>query len=138
MLLILSALAALRLRKRRVATCFALAGLLYVAGAMVPTMTVNVPLNEALALVETPLDPAGAREAWRNYSGAWQFWNTIRAVLAGFVLALAGWGSPEHRRRRSCAGPREPPARKPESPIVAAPLTGRVERFMVRYEHSDL
>ena len=91
-LLILSALAALRLRKRRVATCFALAGLLYVVGAMVPTMTVNVPLNEALALVETPLHPAGAREAWGNYSGAWQFWNTLRAVLAGFVLALAGWG----------------------------------------------
>ena len=91
-LLILSALAALRLRKRRVATYFALAGLLYVVGAMVPTMTVNVPLNEALALVETPLDPAGAREAWGNYSGAWQFWNTIRAVLAGLVLALAGWG----------------------------------------------
>ena len=91
-LLVVTALAALRLRNRRAATCFALAGLLYVLGAMVPTMTANVPLNEALALVETPLDPAGAREAWRNYSGAWQFWNTVRAVLAGLVLALAGWG----------------------------------------------
>ena len=91
-LLVVTALAALRLRKRRTATCFALAGLFYIVGAMVPTMTANVPLNEALALVETPLDPAGALEAWRNYSGAWQFWNTVRAVLAGFVLALAGWG----------------------------------------------
>ena len=91
-LLIFTALAALRLRKRRVAICFALAGVLYILGAMVPTMTANVPLNEALALVEPPLDPAGAGEAWQDYSGAWQFWNTIRAVLAGFVLALAGWG----------------------------------------------
>jgi len=91
-LLMVTALAAFSLRRRRTATCFALAGLLYVLGAMVPTMTANVPLNEAPALVEAPLDPAGAREAWRSYSGAWQFWNTVRAVLAGFVLALAGWG----------------------------------------------
>ena len=91
-LLVFTALVALKVRERRAAICFALAGLLYVLGAMLPTMTANVPLNEALALVETPLDPAEAREAWRNYSDSWQFWNTIRAVLAGFVLVLAGWG----------------------------------------------
>ena len=91
-MLVLTALVALKVRERRAAICFALAGLLYVLGAMLPTMTANVPLNEALALVETPLDPAEAQEAWRNYSDSWQFWNTIRAVLAGFVLVLAGWG----------------------------------------------
>ena len=91
-LLIFTALAALRHRERQVAICFVLAGLLYVLGAMVPTMTVNVPLNEALASVGTPLDPAGAEEAWRDYSGPWQVWNAVRAVAAGFVLALAGWG----------------------------------------------
>ena len=74
------------------ATGFALAGLLYVLGAMVPTMTANVPLNEALALVETPLGVAEAEEAWRAYSGPWQVWNAVRVVAAGFVLALAGWG----------------------------------------------
>ena len=91
-LLMFTALAALKGRQLRTAICFALAGLLYVLGAMLPTMTVNVPLNEALALVETPLDPAGAQEAWRSYSDTWQFWNTVRAVVAGFVLALAGRG----------------------------------------------
>ena len=91
-LLICTALLTLRVAERQTAIRFAMAGLVYVLGAMLPTMIANVPLNEALAMVETPLDPAEAREAWRNYSDPWQFWNTIRAVLAGFVLALAGWG----------------------------------------------
>ena len=93
-LLIFTALVASRVRERRAAICFALAGLLYVLGAMVPTMAANVPMNEALAMVETPLDPAEAQEAWRSYSEPWQVWNTVRAVVAGFVLALAGWGVP--------------------------------------------
>ncbi len=89
---IFTALIAARTRERRAAICFALAGLLYVLGAMLPTMTVNVPLNEALAPLAVPLDAAEAREAWRNYSGPWQFWNAVRAVASGMALALAGWG----------------------------------------------
>ncbi len=89
-LLIITALVAFRFRKRRAAISFAAASLLYVLGAMLPTMTANVPLNEALALVETPLDPSKASEVWQNYSGTWQFWNVIRAVAAGFALALVG------------------------------------------------
>lgn len=91
-LLAFTALLALKDGQRLATVCFALAGLLYVLGVMLPTMAVNVPLNESLALVETPLDPTGALETWRNYSSEWQFWNTVRAVVAGFVLALVGWG----------------------------------------------
>lgn len=91
-LLAFAALAVWRYGKRRSATCLAAASLIYVLGAMVPTMTVNVPMNEALAAVETPLNLAEAQETWRSYSGPWQFWNTVRTVLTGFVLALAGWG----------------------------------------------
>ena len=94
-LLIVTALVALRVPERRAASCFALAGLLYVLGAMVPTMTANVPLNEALALVEMPLDSTEAQDVWRNYSGPWQFWNVVRTVVASVVLALAGWGISE-------------------------------------------
>ena len=94
-LLVFTALAAMRARERRVAIGFAVAGLFYVLGAMVPTMTVNVPLNGALALIQTPLGPAEAGEAWRAYSGPWQDWNAVRAVAAGLVLALAGWGLSE-------------------------------------------
>ena len=89
-LLIITALAAVRHRARRAAIGFAVACLLYVLGVMLPTMTANVPLNEALELVETPLDPSEARDVWRNYSGTWQFWNVIRTIDAGFVLALVG------------------------------------------------
>ena len=91
-LLALAALAVWRFGKRWPATCLVAASLIYVLGAMVPTMTVNVPMNEALAAVETPLSPAEAQETWRNYSGPWQFWNMFRAVIAGFSLALTGIG----------------------------------------------
>lgn len=97
-LLIVTALAALRVRERRAAFCFAMAGVLYVLGAMLPTIAVNVPLNDALASVGTPLDAVQAREAWRDYSGPWQFWNTVRTVSSGIVLALAGWGVSEMAR----------------------------------------
>ena len=91
-LLMFTALAALRAGERRAATGFALAaGLLHALGAMVPTMTVNVPVNGALALVETPLGAVEAGCAWRTYSGPRQVWNAVRAAAAGFVLALAGW-----------------------------------------------
>ena len=87
-----TALAALRVRERRVAMFFALACLLYVVGAFVPTIAVNVPLNEVLASAGTPLEAARAQEAWGSYSAPWQAWNTLRAVASGIALALAGWG----------------------------------------------
>ena len=87
-----AALAAWKVEESRAALLFASAGLLYVVGAMVPTATINVPLNETLAALETPLDAANARDAWQAYSNPWQFWNTVRAVAAGCALLLAGWG----------------------------------------------
>ena len=89
-LLTITALVALRFRARLTAIGFAMASLLYVLGAMLPTMTANVPLNEALALVDTPLAPSEAREVWQNYSGTWQFWNVIRTIATGLVLVLVG------------------------------------------------
>ncbi len=91
-LLACAAAVASRRRQRNVAICLALAGLLYVVGAMLPTFMVNVPLNEELAMLEVPLDPAAAQDAWRSYSGPWQDWNMVRTVAAGVVLALTGWG----------------------------------------------
>ena len=85
-------LAAWKAGERRGALLFASAGLLYVLGAMVPTVTINVPLNEALAALAPPLEAAAARDAWRAYSNPWQFWNGVRAVAAGGALLLAGWG----------------------------------------------
>ena len=91
-LLIATALVILKCGKQQVAICFAMAGILYVLGVMLPTFMANVPLNEGLALIEIPLEPAAAREAWQNYSGPWQDWNMVRTLVAGFVLGLVGWG----------------------------------------------
>jgi uncharacterized membrane protein len=81
---------ALALGARRAAGWLALAGLVYVGGAMVPTLLVNVPMNEALALV----DPghADAAEVWQAYSARWQVWNVARTVASGVALALTGLG----------------------------------------------
>ena len=91
-LLAIAALAVWRFGYRRAATCLAAAGLVYLLGALVPTIAVNVPMNEALAAVETPLSLEEARETWRSYSGPWQFWNAVRAVFAGIALAFTGIG----------------------------------------------
>lgn len=91
-LLAFATVAASRRRQRKVVVSLALAGLVYVLGAMLPTFMFNVPLNEGLALLEVPLDPDAAQDAWQGYSRPWQYWNMVRTAVAGFVLALVGWG----------------------------------------------
>ena len=92
LLLLATAFVALTSKKRRAALFFGSGGLLYVLGAMTPTMAFNVPLNETLAMVETPLAAARAHGVWRDYSVPWQLWNALRAVAAGIVLLLVGLG----------------------------------------------
>ncbi|MDE0059518.1 MAG: DUF1772 domain-containing protein [Defluviicoccus sp.] len=88
-----AALVAWTLAERRAASLFGAAAGLYVLGAMVPTVAVNVPLNQALAAVAVPLGDSRAGEVWRSYSQPWQAWNAVRAVAAGVALLLAGWGA---------------------------------------------
>ena len=87
------ALAAWKGEERPAAILFGSGGLLYVLGVMVPTGMVNVPLNETLAAVEAPLAGPRAEQVWLSYSVPWQFWNTIRAVVAGAALLLVAVGS---------------------------------------------
>lgn len=77
---------------RRPAFLFAFSAVLYIVGCFLVTMTINVPMNEALALVEIsthPADPADARLIWETYSGEWQFWNQLRTVIAGISFGVA-------------------------------------------------
>lgn len=78
--------------ERRAALLFAAGGVLYLMGGMILTITVHVPMNEALALVEAPLDAARAQETWQAYSVPWQRWNIVRAVASGITLLLTGLG----------------------------------------------
>lgn len=88
--LIVSALVAWAQRRRRSAGAFLGAGLVYLLGGLVLTIAVNVPMNEALALVEIPDDTAAAQEIWREYSGSWQVWNIARSLASGVALTLTG------------------------------------------------
>ena len=90
-LLVTAALAALT-RRKAAAAAFGAAGLVYLCGGMLLTMTVNVPMNEALALAAIPEDPAAAARLWQDYSGPWQLWNQTRTAFSGLALGLAGYG----------------------------------------------
>lgn len=74
----------------RAAAFFAAAGLICLLGAVVPTMLVNVPMNEALALVALPLPEPEAARIWAEYSPRWQVWNILRCIAAGAALLLTG------------------------------------------------
>jgi uncharacterized membrane protein len=55
-------------------------------------MTINVPMNEALAATAIPADADGARRLWQEYSQPWQCWNVVRTIASGVCLLLAGLG----------------------------------------------
>lgn len=58
--------------------------------AVVVTVAVNVPLNNALALAD-PAAPESAR-TWADYATSWTMWNHVRTVapLLGSALLLTG------------------------------------------------
>ena len=69
---------------------FLLAALLYIGGAFLPTILVNVPMNEALALTEIPASITEAERIWSDYSARWQFWNLMRTIASGLMLMIVG------------------------------------------------
>ncbi|HMQ42075.1 MAG TPA: DUF1772 domain-containing protein [Paracoccus sp. (in: a-proteobacteria)] len=79
--------------QRAPALAFGAAALVYLLGGLILTMAVNVPMNEALALVTIPDDPEAAGEIWRTYSERWQVWNITRTVASGAAFLLAAYGT---------------------------------------------
>ncbi|MGQ2902397.1 MAG: anthrone oxygenase family protein [Neoaquamicrobium sediminum] len=71
---------------------FVAAALVYLVCGLLLTMSVNVPMNEALAVVAVPGDIEAARTIWQDYSERWQFWNQVRTAASGLSLALAAIG----------------------------------------------
>lgn len=88
----LTGLLALRLGARGAAVAFLAGGLLYFLGGLVLTMRLNVPMNQALALVRVPDSLEEARAIWQAYSPDWQLYNQIRTVVSGLTLLAAGAG----------------------------------------------
>jgi uncharacterized membrane protein len=80
------------LRFDRPSAVYLLVGsLFYLVGTLGVTMAFNVPMNEALAVVE-PNSTEGA-SLWTNYLANWTLWNHVRTVAAlaaatSFAIAL--------------------------------------------------
>ena len=62
------------------------AGLVYVIGMFVVTVTANVPLNKQLAKVAGRGEEA--RHVWMHYLTRWTRWNTARTVASLVTLAI--------------------------------------------------
>lgn len=72
---------------RRGALKLIAAALIYGIGVIALTAQVNVPMNEALALVTGDL--TNSDSVWSGYSPRWTGWNTVRTVLSGVAMLLA-------------------------------------------------
>lgn len=89
---LLLAASASMMADRRAAWLFGVAAVVYFVGAMMLTLTVNVPMNEALAATAVPIERAQAALVWSEYSGRWQIFNQIRMAVSGVVLLVTGLG----------------------------------------------
>ena len=87
---VLAAVMWLAAGRRGPALLLAGAALLYVAGAFLPTLWVNVPMNEALARLAVPAGTEEARATWTAWSSPWLAWNHLRTVASLTALLLAG------------------------------------------------
>lgn len=80
------------LGEKPAALLLALAGIVYLLGAFLPTAIVNVPMNEALARADLPLSADEVARVWTTYSVRWTGWNTLRTVFSTISLLLVGLG----------------------------------------------
>lgn len=65
------------------------AGLVYFLGVQLPTLTVNVPLNNQLQTLDAEtMDETVLAEARGDFEPRWNRWNTIRTVLAILTSTL--------------------------------------------------
>ncbi|WP_329108100.1 DUF1772 domain-containing protein [Micromonospora sp. NBC_01699] len=85
---------------RPAAVLFLLAAAVYLFGAFLLTVAVNVPLNDLLAATAVPADPAEAARVWADYSSRWTGWNTVRAAASLVSLLLIGLGIYQWHRQR--------------------------------------
>ncbi len=66
----------------------AVAALTYIGGGLFLTMSINVPMNEALSVVDVSAlkDPG---QAWKDYNEPWSYWNWLRTAFSFLALMLA-------------------------------------------------
>lgn len=89
---LLSAALAWRAGCRRAAGSIAVAAIVYLLGAFLPTALVHVPMNEALAIIDLPAGTNEVQAVWSGYSERWTAWNHVRTAASGLSLILIGIG----------------------------------------------
>ena len=63
--------------------------LVYLLGVQVPTATINIPLNNSVQAIEIDaMDETAQEAARRDFESRWNYWNSIRTVLASLVSVL--------------------------------------------------
>jgi uncharacterized membrane protein len=65
------------------------AGALYLGGVHLPTVTINIPLNNQVQRLRIhELEPGALREARAAFETRWNRWNAIRTVVAAVSVML--------------------------------------------------
>ena len=65
------------------------AALVYILGVQLPTITINVPLNNKLQTLDVDaVNEAALKAAREDFEPRWNRWNTIRAGLSSLVTIL--------------------------------------------------
>jgi uncharacterized membrane protein len=63
--------------------------LVYLVGVQLPTIMVNIPLNNAVQALQTDgMDEAALEAARFSFESRWTYWNIIRTALASLVSVL--------------------------------------------------
>lgn len=78
------------LSRRGVSGFLTLLGLAGLVTSVAITVTVHLPLNEALDIQFIPADHIAATRIWTEYSASWTAWNHLRALtsLAGCLFLI--------------------------------------------------
>ena len=65
------------------------AALVYILGVQLPTIAINVPLNNKLQTLDVDAaNEAALKAAREDFEPRWNRWNTIRAGLSSLVTIL--------------------------------------------------
>ena len=65
------------------------ATLAYLLGVQLPTVTINIPLNNKLQTLDVDaLNEITQKEARKDFEPRWNLWNSIRAAFASLASAL--------------------------------------------------
>lgn len=76
--------------RRDTAVALGLAAVVYLLGCFSVTVVCNIPLNNALALLDaqTVANPAAA---WAGFAGPWTVWNHVRTAACFGTFLLSIW-----------------------------------------------